>query len=83
MKNNTWIIVAMLLMFFGCKNINLTNQNTILHVHRINSHICIFDIAGNSSPDDWAERTKSSYSFQDTCTKFIIGDTILFKPIKQ
>jgi hypothetical protein len=73
------IILLMWFGFSGCSNINVSNNITVKDIHRINSTLCIIDIYGNSSPDDFGDRTKVSFSFTDTCSEYVIGDTLFLK----
>lgn len=73
------VIVILGYLFNGCNNINVAENITIKDIHRINSTLCIIDIYGNSSPDDFGKRTKISFSFTDTCAKYVVGDTLFLK----
>ena len=71
------------IFFCSCKNLVLNEPVVISDVYRVNSEICHFDVMGRSGFNDKADATAKSVSFQDTCFKFSIGDTVSFIAIKR
>jgi len=72
------ITILVCLAFVGCGTKDLRKINVVLKEHKLDKCNCQFDLDGDSSPNDWISRTKNAIYFIDSCSKYDVGDTIIF-----
>lgn len=81
---NAWFIVFILFtilwcIFGGCNYINVSDPQVISDTEKDSNNICIY--YWNHTKSDASKNINCS--FRDTCYKYMIGDTIIFKAYKK
>lgn len=73
------IFVILAILFSGCNYINVSNPQVISDTRKDSGNTCIYYWNATKADDP----KNINCSFRDTCYKYMIGDTVIFKTFKK